>query len=266
VAVLETHIRHASDWISWIDRTGYAATGYLPRIDGALWVALDPAMPRDLRLYQKSGVTVLWRSYADPAADEPGLTAVIDGAATEADVTRPVETGYAVSGRAEDPKGRFNPRRFAVAAGNAAGHALSLYRSPLGTRFSAAGGLQGRLHWDDDRPAAWAVVEVTVTPPVGPALPFAAQADAAGEFVLPLSRLPALTRDAPSNTYPATLAVRALAAAQPDDIADPDTFVSVNLLAPADGAPTASAAIAVRPGHIDTVTSQGEDHLVLQEP
>jgi hypothetical protein len=266
VAVLETHIRHASDWIAWIDRSGYAAAGHLPRVDGDLRVSLDEPVPRDLCLYQKPGVTVLWRSYTDAAADKPGLTAVVDGAASEADVTRPVETGYAVSGRIADPKRRFNPRRFAVAAGNTVGHALALYRSPLGTRFSAAGGLHGCLRWGDGRAAAWAVVEVTVAPPVGPALPFAAQADAAGEFELPLSRLPALTRDAPSESYPATLAVRALAATRGEDIPDPDTFVSVNLLAPADGAPTASAAIAVRPGHIDPVTSQGEDHLVLQEP
>jgi hypothetical protein len=266
VAVLETHIRHASDWISWIDRTGYAAVEHLPRVEAPLAVILDDDMPGDLRVYAKPGATVLWRRYADAAAEEPTLAVVINGAASQGQVARPVETGYAVSGRVADPEGRFNRRRFAVTAGNGGGHPLALYRSPLGTRLSAGGGLRAQLRWPDGRPSSWALMQITVTPPVGPVLPFVAQADAAGEVLLPLSRLPALTRDAPSDSYPATLSVRALAAIRAEDDADPDTFVSVDLLAPADGSPTAAAAVAVRPGHVDPVTSQGEDHIVLQEP
>lgn len=267
MTLLETHIRHASDWIDWIDRSGFAATDHLPLVLAPLTVALDDGVvPRDLRTYHKPGRTVLWRVYADTALGRAALVPVVDGRAMAVDIAPPAESVYTLSAQVADLGGHFNPRRFQIGAGNAIGHRLSLYRSPAGTRYQAAGGLNGRLLWDNGDPAAWALVAITVAPPVGPALPFVSQADGNGEFALPLSRLPALTRDAPSTTYPGTLSVTAAAAVRGDRIADPDNFATVNLLDPATGGPLASVSIDVEPGRVATVTSRGEDHIALQEP
>jgi len=269
MAVLETPIRHVSDVIHWIDRTGYAAEDHQPLAAAPLRVVLDNAAPDDLRLTQKPGRTLLWRRYAEtgPGADlgAATMTRGVGGRASREQMTRPPEQTYTVSARVEDPSGRYQPRMLAIDAGNLAGHPLPLYRTPAATAFPAAGGLLLHLRWSETQPASWAIAALTVTPPVGAALQFTAQADAAGDLLLPLSRLPALTRDAPATTYPATLSVTADAALGAADIPNPDAFSAVELLAPSDGSQGPSASIAVTPGAVTRITSQGEDHLALRQ-
>lgn len=267
---LETPVRHLSDVIHWIDRTGFTAAEHQPLAQAPLLVAISSPGPSRLAMVAKPGRALLWRRFAvEPDADEPdppALLTLIDGAPTSAALTRPAETPYAVIGQVSDPSGRFNPRAFAITAGNLTGHALALYRTPDATRFPAAGGLIAHLAWGDTSPARWAVASLTVTPPVGGALTFTAQADGQGDLLLPFGRLPALTRDAPSSTYPATLSILADPSLGPDAIPDPDELAAAELLDPADGSQVAAAAIAVGPGSIQTITSQGADHLALRAP
>jgi len=260
VAALETVVRHASDSIDWIDRTGLLASDHAPLVRAPLLVQLDTPLPAGLRLHHKRGRSVLWRARAG------ALLYVVDGDASPEDLEAPVETAYGVSGTVSDPQGRFLPRRFAISAGNAAGHAVDLYRSVAGTRFRAAGGLRMSLARADGSPLPWALVEVTVTPPVGGAHRFVGQADARGELDLPLSRLPALTRDAPATGYPATLAVRAVPGASAGQAADPDTAVGVDLRDPFSGTPGPTGSLQVEPGRITRVSSPASDHLIVEAP
>jgi len=260
VAALETVVRHASDWIDWIDRTGLIAPDHAPRVRRALQVTLDPRRPAGLTLHHKTGQSILWRARSGT------LLYVVDGDASPQDLEPPTETAYSVTGTVADPEGRFLPRRFSISAGNAAGHAVDLYRSVAGTRFRAAGGLRMSLARADGSPLPWALVEVTVTPPVGGARRFVGQADARGELDLPLSRLPALTRDAPATGYPATLAVRAVPGASAGQAADPDTAVGVDLRDPFSGTPGPTGSLQVEPGHITRVSSPASDHLIVEAP
>lgn len=272
--VLETHIRHLSDAIHWIDRTGTAAatpTGlYEPPVAAPLAVLFDQPLPSDLRISEKPGRTLLWRRYAEtgPAAnvEDATMQRVIDGMASRAQMARPAETAYAVAGQVTDPSGRFNPRRFAISAGNLVGHALILYRTPLGTRFGGAGGINCELRWQDGAPGCWAVATLVVTPPVGAAQGFTAQADANGDLLLPLGRLPALTRDAPQGSYDATLTITADPALTADDIPDPAGLPAAHLVSPSDGSVAATASFTLAPGTLAAIVSQGFDHLQLRSP
>jgi hypothetical protein len=259
MAVAETLIRHASDWIDWIDRTGFAAPDHQPRVDSPLVVTLDQA-PRDLQLYPKRGQTVLWRLRPED------LIALTRGPASASDLARPTEAPYPVEGWVSDPDGRFSPRRFSLNGGNAAGHALALYRSPKGTRLGSAGGLRGHIRIDGGPAVPWALVQVEITLPTAQKLPFIAQADANGDFLLPLDRLPALTKDALSATYPATLDIRADLTASPESPSDPDGFAPATLRDPTDGSQVITATLSVAPGGIASIMSRGLDHIALVPP
>jgi len=256
VAVLETCVWHASDWIAWIDRSGYAGAGHEPLVAEALAVRFTAA-PADLEVIHRPGRTLLWRRRPE------ALRRTVAGVADDAQRQRPAVPSYTLEGEVSDPEGRYLPRRFSVNAGAAAGHRVSVYRTPGGTRFQAAGGVRGRLVFEDDTPAAWAVVELEVTPPLTGAVSFAGQADGQGEFALALDRLPALTKDTPVTTYPATLRVRAsVPVSHP---IDPDALPYVKILRPAPPVKfRASIPVAVSPGAVASVTSSGRDDLVLQ--
>ena len=92
MAALETVVRHASDWIDWIDRSGWIDSDYAPRVNHPLQVRLDSPLPAGLRLHHKTGQSVLWRDRAGT------LLYVLDGGAAPEDLEPPAEAAYAVSG------------------------------------------------------------------------------------------------------------------------------------------------------------------------
>ena len=252
----ETCLWHASDWIAWIDRSGDARDSVEALVDVALAVNFTGRPPRDLSVVHKPGRTLLWRRLPESLRrTEPGE---VDGTGR----MRPDVPSYPLEGVLSDPGGRYLPRRFALNAGAAVGHRFPVYRSPLGVRYASGGGLFGRAVFDDGTPAAWAVIELEVTPPLVGALPFITQADGNGEFRLALDRLPALTRDAPVTRYAASIGARAsLTAAQAwrleqKTLVDPDLLPVVNVLDLAD--------LSIRPGKVDRLHSAGGDDLVLQ--
>ena len=255
MAAVETCLWHASDWIAWIDRSGDARPTREPLVDVALAVNFTGRPPRDLSVVQKPGRTLLWRRLPDSLRrTEPGE---VDSAGR----MRPVVPSYPLEGELSDPSGRYLPRRFALSAGAALGHRLPVYRSPLGVRYQSAGGLFGRAVFEDGTPAAWAVLELEVTPPLTGALPFVTQADGNGEFRLALNRLPALTKDAPVSRYAASLRVRAsLAAARAwqaqQTLLDPDLLPVVAVIALTD--------LEVIPGEVNRLHSDASADLVLQ--
>lgn len=255
MSVVETCLWHASDWIAWIDRSGDARPALQPLVDVPLAIRFTGRPPRDLTVVQKPGRTLLWRSQPDT------LRRTEPGEVDEAGRMRPAVPVYPLEGELSDPSGRYLPRRFALNAGAAAGHPIPVYRSPLGVSYRAAGGLHGRAVFEDGTPAAWAVIDLEVTPPLAGALPFVTQADGHGEFRLALDRLPALSKDAPVKQYPASLRVRAsLAAARAwrdhGALADPDGLPAVQVVALAD--------LKIAPGQVVRLASSDSRDLVLK--
>lgn len=254
---VETLILHPSDFIQWFDASGAQAGAprTLPAQD--LDVRLTRA-PVDLKLVHKTAGTALWRRRPET------LGVLVDGIAAPADMAAPSEPLYPLAGEVRDRAGHFLPRRFAFHAGRRAGHRLGLFRSPLGTRFTRAGGLHGRTTDDGGAAIAWALVRLSVSPPLAGTIDFLARSDERGEFRLSLERLPALTRDAPAATYPATLTVQA--ATDPDDPSDPDALPAARVRGTGDGdaAFKTHLTVDVAPGRIAPLTSPGRDALVLR--
>ncbi len=253
--ILETVIDHASDYIDLYDSSGYVKNDYRPTIPQRLDLTLDSA-PRDLQLIYKPRRIVMWRK------QQAENHIVVAGRATAAEMARPAVATYALAGRVVDSSGRFNPRLFSLTVGDGGGHSLALYRSPLGSSFTAVGGLFGNVVYEDERAASWALLEVTVTPTVGGAITFRAQADIHGDFILPLSRLPQL--NVANATYPAVLSVRA-SGSSGDEIIDPESLSSF-LVAEVENASSFVTAVnfAVTPGAVSKVSSKDKAQIVLR--
>ena len=254
---LETPIRHASDVIFWYDASGYVDVNYRPAVGTVLDVTLATA-PNDIRMIHALGRTSLVRK------NLAGSHVVVDGRATSAQMQAPTETPYPIIGSVSDPERTYNPRQFSISAGNVAGNAIAVYRSPLGTQLREAGGLRGSVVYENGDAASWALIDVTVTPSLGGPVNFIAQADIHGDFVLPLTRLPALTRNAPSTTYNATLSIRADGVSG-TAISDPDATVA-HQSESFDTADSFLSAVnfAVQPGTVATLTSMGSMGIVIR--
>ncbi|HSX85385.1 MAG TPA: hypothetical protein VLE50_08245, partial [Cellvibrio sp.] len=201
----------------------------------------------------------------------------------ETDFTRPVADTYPLRGRISPARHYFNPRLFSIDAGQGAGHWLALYRSPSGTVIPSAGALIGTVVYDAEdnqplKPAAWALVTAVVTPTVGDPLRFIAQADAHGDFILPLNRMPALAKDAPSSTYAAVLTVQMAVFDEEADneeentnsddnnVIDPDQLVDADIESFTEGDDfLPSIELAVTPGNAMRITSQDKNFIVLRQ-
>lgn len=257
--VLETTVLHGSGWLEWIDASGVQGQARRPVPASRLQLRVLQA-PADLRLVpQPTGRVVLWRRA--PA----NLRRSLPGIANEGDLVPPAEVPFALRGEVADAQGVFLPRPFAVNAGNGAGHRLRLYRSGHGTAFGHEGGLRGQVRNEDGDALPWALLQLTVSPPLATPLVYAAQADANGEFSLALQRLPT---PAPGSgiAYPAVLRARAQ---QPDAAAiDPDAQPTARIRTGTASVPRWRNLldIAITPGRVSVLASPGQTALVLQAP
>ena len=125
------------------------------------------------------------------------------------------------------PSQRFNARYIELNVGNAQRKSVSIYRALHATQVGSSGCLAGTVE-NENGVEPWALLTLTVTPTIGAPLVFVAQADAYGDFVLPVNEAPALDKDAPSETYPSDLVIQRVAIEpgtqlpNPDDLADLD--------------------------------------------
>lgn len=260
INVLETNVLHASDVIYWLDGSTADTTANMLRVNVPLELQFT-TRPGDLKTVNSVGKTALLRR---PATD------MIEGVATLAQKAKPPAVPFALAGTVSDPSGRFIPRAFAITAGNAAGHALVLYPSPAGVRFSPAGGLIGNLRFNGSgNAAAWAMLTLTVTTALGATLVFRGQANGNGDFMLPLNRLPPLPEGIAD--YAATLEISALAAATVTTPLDPADLLAVDVgsLGAATDPPAALSfsnpiGLNVVPGEIRVIRSASRDHVAVQ--
>lgn len=254
--ILETNVLHASDIISWLDgTTGQREDGSdMQRVERVLAVVLSER-PSDLGTLQKPGVMVLWRRPVTP---------MVEGEAGEAQLQRPAATPYTLNGVLDDPEGLFNPQRFELTVGGGNGHSLTVYRSLLGTRFGAGGGLVGSARFtDNDKPAAWSLLDLLVTTSPNSTVRFRAQANGAGDFRMSMGRLPPLSENVAH--YDAKLTLRANTAADPSQPLNLDTLSPMQLGDLAQDATFhGELPLTVKPGHVTQIKSANREYLAVK--
>lgn len=252
--VLETNVLHASDVLYWLDGSTAELEADMLRLAEPVHIQFSNR-PRDLQVLHTAGKTALWRR---PVND------IVSGIATDADKTPPAEIPYLIAGTVSDPAGRYNPRLFSLNAGGAAGHALTLFPSPLGVRFGASGGLLGSLRWQADAaPVPWALLTLTVTTALAEELIFRAQSNQHGDFLLPLTRLPPLPEGI--TDYAASLQIDAHPDASADAAIDPDTLSPVEIGDFAiDNSFATSVALQVVPGEVRPLRTLNRAYVAVQ--
>ncbi|MBI1904717.1 MAG: hypothetical protein HYS20_00505 [Rhodocyclales bacterium] len=259
--ITETLITHGGDLIEWRESSGYVDKPPRRIAPTALKIEFSKA-PKSLRIYHKTNGTLLWHK------ESSAPSKVVPGKASEEDLAVQPAIPHAIEGHVSDPTGHYLPRTFAFTLGNTSEHRIALYHSPLGARFSKAGGIYGCVAFEDKTIAAWALIQLTVTPSLGAPLKFAAQADAYGEFRLPLDRLPALTKDAHQLTYAAKLEVKASKLATPESPLDLDLLPPVKLAKGKDSKGKSVFAnaldLTITPGTVTNVTSPKHPMITLK--
>jgi hypothetical protein len=261
ILVKETAIHHASGELRWLDGTS------APDLDPAAMAPVDRPLairfsdrPSDLQWLHKPGRTAFWRR---------PTTEVVLGESTEAQRDRPALPLFNLSGEVSDPTGTWQPRPFQAELGDGGRVGVVLYPSPAATRFGGGGGLFGMVRFDGGidpdlagRPAAWGLVEVTITVAQLDLRAFRAQCDGKGDFRLSLWRLPPLPQG--TTAYPAQVSVRALPEATRDRPVDPDTLAAT-LIAPLAAGPfAATIAVDIVPGQALRLESAGGRILAIR--
>lgn len=262
--VVETVVLHASDVIFWLDATSASTPDKLQRVDRPLDVEFNKSAPgfEKIEVLHKPGRTAVWRNgFAEVFPGQgPGNQVARP---TGSQRLRPTEATFNLSGTVTDPTGRYNPRTFSVALGNAAGPVVSLYPTPIGTQL-LSGGLIGTLRLEaTGQPLPWAVVRLTVTLIGGASAEFQAQSDQHGDFMMAITRLPPLP--ASVTAYAATLSVRGLASASANVPLDPSTLIPMEFAALDQAATFAQQLpLQIRPGAVSLLRSFGQRHLTVQ--
>jgi hypothetical protein len=257
LTILETNILHASDVIYWMDGTSAHGPDAMERLSQPVDIRLA-ARPAGLQMVNGNGKTAFWLRTDGT---------IIKGIADETDKAFPPASTYSLIGTVSDPQGRYNPRVFTISAGNADGHRIILYPTPLGTRFGKAGGLVGTLRrTDNEAPVPWAFLSLDLTTSLGAPMIFRAQADHRGDFMLSVKRLPPLPEGL--DYYDAELTITAPTAMAPQEPVDPDDpggFSPVLIGSPeSEETYTASLNLQIVFGEIRSIQSLNKDYLSVQ--
>jgi hypothetical protein len=261
MVIKETAIHHASGELRWLDGTSAADLdpAAMAPVDRPLAIHLDQR-PADLHWLHRPGRTAFWRR---PTTD------VVRGASTETQRARPPLPAFTLRGAVSDPTGVWQPRPFEAQLGDGARVGVVLYPSPAATRFGGGGGLFGMVRFDGgvdpalaDRPAAWALVEVSVAVAELDVRRFRAQCDGKGDFRLSLWRLPPLPQG--SAAFPAQVRVWARPDTRADSPIDPETLAGVLVGAPGGGALADAVPVEVVPGQALRLASAGSRALAIR--
>ncbi len=250
VRILETNILHASDVIYWLNGASAEAEEDMTRVFVPLVLNLS-SKPRDAKIINSAGKTAFLRT---PIND------IIEGAASEADKTRPVMETYSVVGEAWDYSRRYNPARIALTLGAGNGEAIVVYPSPLGVVNTPGGSVFGSLKMDgDESPVIWGLVQLVVTIAEAETQTYRAQTDANGDFILSLNRLPPLPDSI--TEYNAVLSATASSANTAEMAPDTTTYLAIELQSSSTDVFNTSFSLAVTPGERARVNSNGKDYL-----
>ena len=221
--IAETVIIHGGDLIEWHEAGAFIGRPPCRIPSGRLNIEFKKASP-SLRIVHKTNGMLLWSRNSSAAS------LVVNGEATAEDMKRASAATYPIIGSVSDSSGCYLPRIFTLMLGGSSQHVIQLHRSPVGARFTNAGGIFGQVVFDDGTVAPWALIYLTLTPPLTTPISFVAQADNNGEFRLPLDRMPAQQQKHASTTeYSAKLTVKAVRTEHPEHPVDPDTLTAVKV-------------------------------------
>lgn len=282
LTVLETTVRHASDSLELVEGSGLVQRRETVEDNGVATVvptntpaASLPVVPEieltspppDLVTVKRPGRVILWRQ------TPRDLNRTVYGRADEAQMTRPAEAVYDLEGQITFRSARYNPRLFKATAGGVSRPSVAVFQAAAAVLGDSSGVVTASLRFLDGRPASWAVVTARLDLPVAnPAhtadRTYRAQADRRGELRLALTGLPAPTRamaEANALNRVLTLSVTADPDHSDAEIADPDSFATMQLRGPDSTQFAADARFTIRPGGLIRITSQDSDkHLFLR--
>ncbi|HGX93133.1 MAG TPA: hypothetical protein ENK35_07440 [Candidatus Tenderia sp.] len=219
VKVLETQLSHIIDALHWLDGSTRHMESKAQPINELLDVEIThiTAETGRLKMIRKPGTIVfhrpdLGRSFPTHPDDSP-IT-------TEAQRKRPEIAPFTLKAVIRHPQARYNPRQVNLDIGSGKGHSVWLYPAlhHLATSHRA---VFGSLRFDDQSPARWALLVLDVEYAPGKSVTFHAQADANGDFELPLQGLPPMAKGV--DHFKATLAINA-GMLDETEIPDPDNF------------------------------------------
>jgi len=252
VNVLETIALHSSDVIYWLD----GVTGLIPdemsRINIPLSIQFS-LKPRHVLVLHKLGQSAFWRN---------SDAKLIEGEATQNQITRPATQSFNVAGEAWDYSRRFNPVAFDLTLGDGSGAAVVVYPSPMGTKIPIGGALIGTAIFDaTGQPVIWGIVEVIITIAVGETLTVRAQTDANGDFILPLKRLPPLPESV--NHYQAQLSLTTNVLNRFDVAPNTNTYSDVQIESLTSTNFNNLLTVLITPGQRQRLRSTGKNYLAV---
>lgn len=275
----ETTWNHAANFIVLYDATG---SGFLskPAIKKNVQLAITeitPGLP--YRILNKGDRIVLLlpdhkdlyrqKSKDHLRSDNPGqIINEQDLPVTQEDIQQPASVIANIRGFIEDASRFYNPRYFSLDLqtldiNDPYKNSLALYRNLSAIQVSAAGSIRGQLVAEDDQPLAWALVKLVITLDNNQSLEIHAQANQFGDFLIPLTELPALEPDALINAFTANLSVQLCELV--DNKPNPDQLTATtikNQLADANG--TATFVFEIAYGQHLKLATGGHESLIIK--
>ena len=213
IKVFESQVTHITDALYWLDGSTRHMNDKASGIHESFNVEITNINTQTARLkvIQKSGAIVLHRP--DQGVSFPQTT-------NETQRSRPEQTPVTLNAIISHPAGTYNPRRVNIDIGSGEGHSVWMYPA-LHSRSRHRRALFGSLRFEDQSPARWSLLELSVEYAPDKTITLYTQADAHGDFELPLVGLPPLAKGI--THFDASLIIKASPLGE-QDIPDPDTF------------------------------------------
>ena len=275
----ETTWHHAANFISLYDATGSGFQSK-PAIKKAIQLSLTEINPKLVyRILNKGDrIALLLLDHRDLyrqkskdhlRAEDPNQVITEDLLnVNKDDLQQPDSVVTSIAGYIEDKTRFYNPRYFSINLqtldiNDPYKNAIALYRNLNAIQVSAAGSIRGNLEMDSGKPAAWALITLIIKLDDDHSLEIKSQANQAGDFVIPLTELPALEPDSLVTAFASSLAVQLCAIT--DNRPDPAQLTDVTLkLQSADANGVDAITFEIKYGQHIVLTSVGHQSLVIK--
>lgn len=275
----ETTWSHAANFISLYDAAG---TGFQskPAIKKAIQLTITEINPKLVyRILNKGDrIALLLPDHQDLyrqkskdhlRAEDPNQVITDDLLkVNKGDLQPPDSIMTSIAGYIEDKTRFYNPRYFSINLqpldiNDPYRNAMALYRNVNAIQVSAAGSVRGNLELLSGPVAAWALITLLIKLDDDHSLEIKSQANQAGDFVIPLTELPALEPDSLITAFAASLTVQLCAIT--DNRPDPDQLTDVTLkLQSADANGVDAITFEIKYGQHIVLTSVGHSSLVVK--
>lgn len=275
----ETTWNHAANFISLYDATGSGFQSK-PAIKKAIQLTITEINPKLVYRILNKGDRIalllpdhqnLYRQKSKDhlRAEDPNQVITEDLLKVNRnDLQQPDSAVTSIAGYIEDKTRFYNPRYFSLNLqtldiDNPHKNAIALYRNLNAIQISAAGSVRANLELVSGQAAAWALITLVIELDDDHSLKIKSQANQAGDFVIPLTELPALEPDSLVTTFAASLTAQLCAIT--DSKPDPDQLTDVTLkLQSADANGVDAITFEIKYGQHIVLTSVGHSSLVVK--